>query len=144
MQALALRTTSALPRRTASGIDLNRLHVLLAVLEKRAQVALGQSDVFLNAAGGLRLSDPGVDLAAALAIAGSAGNRALPPGWAAIGEVGLGGEVRRVARLDARLSEAAVAGVTDVVMPQRSECRVPLGVDCHRVTTLPEAAGMLS
>ena len=144
VQALALPTSSAFPHRTASGIDLNRLHVLLAVLEKRARIGLGKSDVFLNAAGGVRLTDPGVDLAAALAIAGSARNRSLPEGWAAVGEVGLGGEVRRVARLDARLGEAAVAGVAHIVLPQRSECRIPAGLHCTRVATLVEAVGLLS
>src|SRR5437588_8457426 len=144
VQALALPTSSAFPHRTASGVDLNRLHVLLAVLEKRARIGLGKSDVFLNAAGGLRLTDPGVDLAAALAIAGSARNRSLPEGWAAVGEVGLGGEVRRVARLDARLGEAAIAGVAHMVLPQRSECRIPAGLHCTRVATLAEAVGLLS
>ena len=144
VQALALPTSSAFPHRTASGIDLNRLHVLLAVLEKRARIGLGKSDVFLNAAGGVRLTDPGVDLAAALAIAGSARNRSLPEGWAAVGEVGLGGEVRRVARLDARLGEAAIAGVAHMVLPQRSECRIPAGLHCTRVATLAEAVGLLS
>lgn len=143
VQALAVRAPTALPRRTASGMDLNRLHMLIAVLEKRAGFSLGQSDVFLNAAGGLRLSDPAVDLPAALAIAGSARDQTLPAGWAAIGEVGLGGEVRRVARVEARLAEAAVAGITDVVVPAHGRCRVPAGLRCHRVATLIESIGML-
>jgi DNA repair protein RadA/Sms len=143
VQALAVRAATALPRRTASGIDLNRLHMLIAVLEKRGGFSLGQSDVFLNAAGGLRLNDPAVDLPAALAVAGSARCRSLPPGWAAIGEVGLGGEVRRVARVEARLAEAAVAGITDVVMPALGQCRVPPGLRCHRVATVTDSIAML-
>ncbi|MBV9100034.1 MAG: DNA repair protein RadA [Candidatus Dormibacteraeota bacterium] len=143
MQALTMRSPYGLPRRTASGFELNRLHVLLAVLEKRARVAVGDHDVFLNAAGGIRVDDPAADLAVALAIAGSRLDRTLSASCAVIGEVGLGGEVRRVGRLDARVAEAAAAGFDLVITPEQ-QARPPAGVSCRSVATLGEAVRLLA
>lgn len=139
VQALSVPTSLAIPRRTCSGFDVNRCCLLLAVMEKRCAIPFGQCDVFLNAAGGLRLGDPGVDLAVALALAGSQRDRALPAGWAALGEVGLGGEVRPVPRMGPRLKEAAIAGVTDVIAPHGAAQPDGAQLRLHSVATVREA-----
>src|ERR1700680_3729405 len=95
VQALAVASPFEFPRRTASGFELNRLHLMLAVLARRAGIAPPRLDVFVNVAGGVRLTDPGADLAVALAVTGSALDRVLSPTCAVIGELGLGGEGRR-------------------------------------------------
>ena len=143
VQGLAVKSNLAIPRRTCSGFDFNRLCLLLAVLEKRCSLPLGGNDVFLNAAGGIHLSDPGVDLAVALAVAGSLRDRSLPAAWAAFGEVGLGGEVRPVARVDARVAEAAAAGVTDVVAPSGTRIEAK-DVRIHAVARVQEALRFLA
>jgi DNA repair protein RadA/Sms len=143
VQALAMPTPFELPRRTASGFELNRLHLLLAVLTRRAALKVSKSDVFVNVAGGIRLADPGADLAVALAIAGSTLNRALSRHCATIGEVGLGGEVRRVSRTDVRLAEAAAVGMKAVILPESYRGAVPEALRCHRVSNLIEAVALL-
>ena len=144
VQALAVPTNLAIPRRTCSGFDVNRCCLLLAVMEKRCSIPFGQCDVFLNAAGGLRLGDPGVDLAVALALAGSHRDRALPVGWAALGEVGLGGEVRPVARVAARLKEAAAAGVTDLIVPAGTAGPEHGAMRIHAVSTVRDALSQVA
>ena len=111
------RSVLAMPRRTAIGLDPGRVALLLAVLEKRAAVRLHDQDVFLNVAGGLRVDEPAADLAVAAAVASSARGRALPPDVVVWGEVGLTGEVRSVARADARLREAARLGFGRCLLP---------------------------
>jgi len=143
VQALAVASPFEFPRRTASGFELNRLHVMLAVLGKRANVALPKVDVFVNVAGGIRLNDPGTDLAVALAVAGSFKDRALSPRCAVLGELGLGGEVRRVSRMEVRLAEAAAVGMDAVVVPESYRGTVPDGLRCHRVASLREALALL-
>jgi DNA repair protein RadA/Sms len=143
VQALAVKSPFEFPRRTASGFDLNRLHLMLAVLAKRAGIGLAKLDVFVNVAGGVRLADPGTDLALVLAVAGSAKNRAISPRWAVLGELGLGGEVRRVSRTEVRLAEAAAVGMDAVVVPQSYRGAVPDGIQCHRVRNLREAVALL-
>lgn len=139
VQGLTVPTGLAIPRRTCSGFDVNRCCLLLAVMEKRCGVPFGQADVFLNAAGGLHLSDPGVDLAVALALAGSQRDRTLPAGWAALGEVGLGGEVRPVSRIGARATEAAAAGVTDLIAPAGVQLDGARVLRVHSVSHIREA-----
>jgi len=143
VQALAVASPFEFPRRTASGFELNRLHLMLAVLAKRAGVAVPKLDVFVNVAGGIRLADPGTDLAVALAIAGSAVDRAVSRHCAVIGELGLGGEVRRVARTDVRLAEASAVGMEAVILPDSYRGAVPDGLRCHRVSNLIEAVALL-
>jgi DNA repair protein RadA/Sms len=143
VQALALGSSFELPRRTVSGLDVNRLHLLLAVLTKRTGVSLPKHDVFVNVAGGIRLADPGTDLAVALAIAGSAKNKAISRHCAVIGEVGLGGEVRRVSRTEVRLAEAAAVGMETVILPDTYHGPVPDGLRCHRVSNLIQAVALL-
>lgn len=142
IQALTVPTPFGLPRRTASGFDLGRLHLLLAVLEKRAKLALGQSDVYVNVVGGVRVADPAVDLAVAMAVAGSLREKTVPPGCIVVGELGLGGEVRRVRRLDMRLAEASALGITTAVIPTIHKEKLP-DISYVRVATLAEALGVL-
>ncbi|HEY6468355.1 MAG TPA: DNA repair protein RadA [Candidatus Dormibacteraeota bacterium] len=143
VQALAVGSPFEFPRRTASGFELNRLHLLLAVLAKRQKIAFPKIDVFVNVAGGIRLDDPGTDLAVALAIAGSASSKSVSPRWAVLGELGLGGEVRRVARTEVRLAEAAAVGMEAVIVPDSFKGTVPTGIRCHRVRNLSEAIALL-
>jgi len=143
VQALAVGSPFEFPRRTASGFELNRLHLMLAVLAKRAAIAVSKLDVFVNVAGGIRLADPGTDLAVALAIAGSASDRAVSRHCAVIGELGLGGEVRRVSRTEVRLAEAAAVGMAAVILPDSYRGAVPDGLRCNRVSNLIEAVALL-
>lgn len=120
VQALVSSTLFGTPRRTASGLDYNRVNLLMAVLEKRAGVPLAQHDAYVNVAGGLRLEEPAIDLGIALAVASSYRDVALSPGIAVVGEVGLTGEVRAVARLDERLREARKLGFEKIIAPAGS------------------------
>ena len=117
IQALVSRSGLALPRRTAIGLDVGRVALLLAVLEKRMRMPLHEQDVFLNVAGGLRIDEPAADLAVVAAAASSARGRPLPEASVVFGEVGLTGEVRAVARAEARLREAARQGFARCVLP---------------------------
>jgi DNA repair protein RadA/Sms len=144
VQALAAPTLFGLPRRTASGFDLGRLHLLLAVLEKRAGLPFGQADVYVNAVGGVRLGEPAVDLAVALAIVSSVRDAALPEGSVVLGEVGLGGEVRRVRRTEQRLHEAASLGVSRAIVPAGYAGPAPPGVRLFRAASLGAAVCLLS
>ena len=118
VQALVAPTAAPSPRRTASGIDPNRLALLVAVLGRRAGLGLGSHDVYANLAGGLSVSEPGLDLPLALALASSLRDRPLIAGTVAVGEVGLLGELRGVGGLDRRLREAARLGFTRAVVPR--------------------------
>jgi len=120
VQALTSPAGSGMPRRTVTGFDLNRLQMLLAVLAKRAGVRLGDHDVFVNVAGGLRVVEPAADLGVALAIASSARDVPVDPHTVLIGEVGLSGELRGVRGLERRLQEAARLGFRRAVIPVRS------------------------
>jgi len=142
VQALTVASSQAMPRRTAWGFDLPRLQLLVAVLQKRARLPLGERDVYLNCVGGVRLTEPGVDLAAAMAVQGAEINAAADPGTVVIGEVGLGGEIRRVRHLDARLAEAAAVGIRRAIIPAGQESRVP-GIRCHPVGSLLETLDLL-
>ena len=106
LQALTTPTAFGLPRRTANGIDYNRLTVLMAVLEKRANMNLGTQDVYLNVVSGIRISEPAIDLGIILAVVSSFKNISIPTDLVAIGEVGLTGEVRDVNMIEKRLKEA--------------------------------------
>ena len=144
VQALTVPVGHAMTRRTAWGFDPARLTLLVAVLQRRARLPLGQRDVFLNSAGGVRLVEPGVDLAAALAVWGAETNASWDPGTVAIGEVGLGGEVRRVRRLEARLGEAAALGIRRAVVPAGQEGQAPPSVECHAVADLQQASKLFT
>lgn len=120
IQALTNKTSFGYPKRAASGFELSRLELILAVLQRRAGLKLENQDVFLNIVGGLRVKDPGLDLAAGLAIASSLANQAMPVKSIALGELGLGGEVRPVAHLVHRVSEAARLGFTNFYLPEQT------------------------
>ncbi|HEY1013604.1 MAG TPA: DNA repair protein RadA, partial [Herpetosiphonaceae bacterium] len=107
VQALTSHTNNAQPRRTANGFDLNRLVMLVAVLSKRVGVPLFNQDIYVNIVGGLRISEPAVDLAVATAIVSSFRNQRVDPHMVLVGEIGLSGELRSVSQLDRRLNEAA-------------------------------------
>jgi len=117
VQALVTPTAFGTPRRMASGLDYNRVSLLMAVLEKRVGLHLQSQDAYVNVAGGMRIDEPAVDLGVALAIASSFRERPVPAGLIAVGEVGLTGEVRAVTRLDQRLQEAEKLGFTKMVAP---------------------------
>jgi DNA repair protein RadA/Sms len=123
LQSLTTPSRFGPPRRSVNGIDLNRLHMLVAVLERRAHLNLGEDDVFVNVAGGVRLTEPAADLAVALAIASNKRNRAAGAELVAIGELGLSGEVRRVSQLERRLLEAHRLGFKRAVIPAGVELR---------------------
>ena len=141
VQALVAPTAAPSPRRTASGVDPNRLALLVAVLGRRAGTGLGSHDVYANLAGGLSVSEPGLDLPLALALASSLRDRPVVPGTVAIGEVGLLGELRSVGGLDRRLREAARLGFTRAIVPRargREHAAVP-GMEIVEVASLADA-----
>jgi DNA repair protein RadA/Sms len=130
-----------MPRRVTRGVDRNRLAMLVAVLGRRARLGLGESDVFVNVAGGLTVEDPGADLAVALAIASAWGDRPLEAGVAAFGEISLTGRVRYVVQGEQRLAELARHGFSRVLLPARNaqEARAqgaPAGVELVPVDDL--------
>jgi DNA repair protein RadA/Sms len=124
VQALCVPTPFGIPRRTAIGVDPNRVAMLLAVLERQAGVEVLGHDVFVNAAGGLRLTEPSTDLGVALAVASSVLRRAVDPLVVAVGEIGLTGEIRRVGRVDHRVEEALRLGFKRVLIPEGNLARL--------------------
>lgn len=138
VQALVAPTALPQPRRTTSGLDSARVSMVMAVLEKRANLRVGASDVYASTVGGVRLVEPSVDLALALALAGSHTDLALPRGLVAIGEVGLAGDVRAVSGIQRRLHEAQRLGFTTAVVPTHSEEPVE-GIRAISVDDLGEA-----
>jgi DNA repair protein RadA/Sms len=118
VQALVSTSTYGTARRTAVGVDPNRLALLLAVLEKRAGLHLSGDDVFVNVAGGMSIDEPAADLGVVAAVVSSARNRALSPSTAVFGEVGLGGEIRGIPQTAPRVREAVRMGFTRIVMPK--------------------------
>ncbi len=144
VQALVHESQWATPQRVAIGYDARRLAVLLAVLAKRGGVDTGRHDVFVNVAGGLRVEEPGVDLGILLAIASSVRDLPPPPDMAVLGEVGLGGEVRRVAHPERRISEASRLGYAQVLLPQANCADLPQNGSprLRGVRTVAEALGI--
>lgn len=120
IQALVNSTNFGYPNRTASGFDLNRLNLLIAVLEKRTKLNLSDKDIYVNVVGGLKLADRAADLAVAMAIASAAAGRKLDDGLVVFGEVGLGGEIRSAQGADKRLNEAKKLGFTQAIAPATS------------------------
>jgi DNA repair protein RadA/Sms len=138
LQSLVTQSAFGMPRRVANGIDINRLHMIVAVAEKRGRMALGNSDVFVNLAGGVRVTEPAADLGLAISLAGNLRDRALPAGTLVVGELGLAGEVRRVSRLDRRLLEAQRRGLSRAIVPTGQSPRVE-GMELIEVRELNEA-----
>ena len=119
-QALVSSAAYGTPQRSATGFDQRRLNMLLAVLEKRVGFKLMQKDVFLNIAGGLRVTDMAMDLSVIAAVLSSNVDTPIESGWCMAGEVGLSGEVRPVARIDQRIAEAEKLGFTDIIIPKQN------------------------
>jgi len=117
IQALVNTSNYGYPKRTASGFDLNRLNLLIAVLEKRTKLKLSDKDVFINVVGGMKLSDSAADLAVAIAIASASAGRKLGEDYVVFGEVGLGGEIRSAFRADQRIAEAKKLGFKHAIGP---------------------------
>jgi len=118
VQALVSNANFGAPQRNANGIDYKRLSMFLAVLEKRLGMVMGTKDVFVNLVGGLRISDPSADLAVITALASSAKDIIIPQDTVLVGEVGLVGEVRSVAKLDKRVAETEALGFKQIIVPQ--------------------------
>ena len=121
LQALTATSVYGVPKRTANGFDYNRLAVLIAVLEKKAGLALGGQDVYLNVVSGIRIVEPAVDLGVILACSSSYKNVSIPKDVVAIGEVGLTGEVRAVNMIDKRLKEAEKLGFKKCIIPESNK-----------------------
>jgi DNA repair protein RadA/Sms len=140
LQALVSRASFGTPRRTVLGADYNRVCLLLAVLEKRAQLPIGNQDVFVNVAGGARVVEPAADLGIVLAAASSYMERPLPADVVVVGEIGLTGEVRAVAGLEARLRAAAQLGFRSAVVPKSSAAELrSASISVRGVGTVTEA-----
>lgn len=141
IQALVARTSFNVPRRTADGFDFTRANLLLAVLEKRGGVNIGMSDAYVNVIGGLQIDEPAADLALVLAAASSHRDKPIDPSTAAIGEVGLTGEIRSVTGLQQRLTEASRTGFKTCMIPRQGTqgIEAPEGMELLRVRNIREA-----
>jgi len=146
VQALVAPASYGTPQRTATGFDSKRLQLLLAVLEKREGLRFSQNDVFLNVAGGVRLEEPAVDLGVALAVASSLKDVPLDSSTAIVGELGLGGEVRAVSRIDARLAEIKQLGFERALLPKvnMKGLKGPKGLELLPVRRLAEAIDLVA
>jgi DNA repair protein RadA/Sms len=141
IQALTNITSFGMPRRTANGVDFNRLLMIIAVLSKRLGLKLGNQDVMVNVTGGLKIDEPAADLGIALAIASSCRDIPIDPHLVALGEIGLSGELRAVAQVDRRVKEAARMGFTRCLVPKSGGkvSPIPKGMEVIAVSNLKEA-----
>lgn len=148
IQALTATGFPGATKRKSSGLDSNRLAMLIAVLEQHAGQRLADRDIFASAVGGVRVAEPAADLALLLAIAGAHVKRAVPAGCAVVGEVGLGGEVRPVAQLESRCREAARLGARVLLVPRSgpraAAIDMPKGVELIRCATIGQAMDQLA
>jgi DNA repair protein RadA/Sms len=144
VQALTASSVIGAAKRKVSGVSSDRVAMIIAVLEKRCELRLAADDVFVNIAGGVKVAEPAIDLAIALAISSAHLNRPLQSGTLAVGELGLGGEIRSVPQLDNRLREAARLGCSQAVIP-RMGTHIPQlgGTAIHEVRTLAQAMANL-
>ncbi|MBQ3275125.1 DNA repair protein RadA [Candidatus Saccharibacteria bacterium] len=136
IQALASKSSFGYPNRTASGFDLNRLKLLIAVLERRTKLNLYDQDIFINVVGGIKINDSGADLAICLAIASAVAGRKLNEDYVVFGEVGLGGEIRSVFRPDQRIAEAKKLGFTHAIAPRTTKDKFVIPVRDLRSTLI--------
>lgn len=141
VQALVCRSNFGIPRRTAAGTDFNRVNLLMAVLEKRGSMNLSECDAYVNIAGGIKMTEPAIDLAILLAVASSYRDIVIPDRVVAFGEVGLSGEVRAVSMAQQRVREAKKLGFETVILPRVCENTVgeAEGVELVFVSTIAEA-----
>lgn len=145
IQALVCRSSFGNPRRQANGTDFNRVNLLMAVLEKRVGLQLGDCDAYVNLAGGIKISEPAIDLAIVMAIASSYKNRAVPDKMVFVGEIGLSGEVRSVSMIENRVQEAKKLGFTTCVVPAGCRERVKdiQGIKVISVANVIEAIDLI-
>lgn len=144
LQALVTQTSFGVPRRTTIGVDHNRLALLVAVLEKKVGLHLAGQDIFLNAAGGVRLNEPAADLAMIMAVASSHLDKAIAPQTVVLGEVGLAGEVRAITQPEQRIAEAEKLGFQKCILPAGNLKRLKKGkIRLHGVATVDEAMQLL-
>ena len=145
IQALVCRTGFGYPRRTSAGLDVNRLTLLIAVLEKRLGLNMASNDAYINITGGLRVSEPAMDLAAVMALMSSLMDKVIDSSTVIFGEVGLAGEIRGVSQPAQRISEAARLGFTRCILPKVSikGIKAPEGMELIPVRSLREAAAVL-
>ena len=141
LQALTSQTIYGYPKRTANGIDYNRLALLIAVLEKRVGLQLGSQDVYLNVVGGLRINEPSIDLGIVLVTASSFKNVPIPKDMVIMGEVGLTGEIRRINNIEKRLKEAEKLGFKTCIIPEsnKRDLKDKFNVDIICVRNINEA-----
>lgn len=141
VQALVAPTSYGVPQRTATGFDSKRLQMLLAVLEKRAGLRVGQYDVFVNVAGGMRADEPAVDLGMALSIVSSLRDTAVEPYTVAVGEIGLGGEVRAINQIEKRIAEVRKLGFKRILIPANNlkGVRVNSDIELKEVLSIDDA-----
>ena len=145
VQALVTPTTFPAPRRTSNGVDYNRLCLLLAVLEKRLGLKFSQCDIYLNVVSGLRLDEPSVDLAVALALISSMKDIPIPQNVIAMGEIGLAGEVRTITNLQKRINESYRLGFDTIAIPEKSmneKIKIPSGVSLIPIEAVYDALSL--
>lgn len=142
IQALVCHSNFGIPRRQTTGTDFNRVNLLMAVLEKRLGMQVGGCDAYVNIAGGIKITEPAIDLGIVLAVMSSFRNRPVPEGLIAFGEVGLSGEVRAVSMAEQRVREAAKLGFTECILPQVCLDKMPKieGIRLIGVRNLSDAA----
>ena len=145
IQALVCRSNFGMPRRTAAGTDYNRVNLLMAVLEKRLGLSLGNCDAYVNIAGGIRMNEPAIDLGIVMAIMSSYRNRPIDEKTIVFGEVGLSGEVRAVSMPEQRVNEAKKLGFETCILPEVSLKMVKgiSGVRLVGVKTINDVAGFI-
>jgi DNA repair protein RadA/Sms len=145
VQGLCTRSNFGMPRRTATGLDYNRVNLLMAVLEKRLGLRLGDFDAYVNIAGGIKAIEPAVDLAVVLSIVSSYKDIVIPNDTVAFGEVGLGGEVRAVSMADQRIREAKKLGFKRIILPESNAKSLGTveGVEIISVKNVKEAFNKL-
>jgi DNA repair protein RadA/Sms len=145
LQALVVSTNFGMPRRTAQGIDANRVSLLVAVMEKRLGFHLFSHDIFVNVVGGIKIDEPGADLGMISCIASSFRDKSLDPEMAVFGEVGLGGEIRGINQSEIRVKEAARLGFKRCLLPKQNQdkMRGVRGIELMGVRTIQEAMNLL-
>lgn len=145
VQALVTETAFGLPRRTSVGTDVNRANLLMAVIEKRCRLMMNKYDAYINIAGGLKLSEPALDLSLVLSLVSSLKNRPIPQGTVVFGEVGLAGEVRAVSMPQVRIKEAKKLGFSLCILPAVSLAKLPPmeGIRLAGVKNIQEAVNFI-
>ena len=145
IQALLTRSNFGMPRRTAVGTDYNRVNLLMAVLEKRIGIQMGDFDAYVNVAGGMKISEPALDLALVMAMLSSYKNRVIEADTIFFGEVGLAGEIRAVAMTDQRVAEAKKLGFKRCVLPKVSidSLKDTSGIELIGISNVKEAQDLV-